>query len=76
MKNPKFVIMDTMNFWIEGYRIKLDEIISKVDLISVNEEEARQLTDSLSLIDSAYKTPSDGTKKCNHKKRRAWRNTF
>ena len=53
MKNPKFVIMDTMNFWIEGYRKKLDEIISKVDLISVNEEEARQLTDSLSLIDSA-----------------------
>jgi fructose-1-phosphate kinase PfkB-like protein len=62
MKNPKFVIMDTMNFWIEGYRVKLDEIISKVDLISVNEEEARQLTDSLSLIDSANKLQAMGPK--------------
>ena len=62
MKNPKFVIMDTMNFWIEGYRIKLDEIISKVDLISVNEEEARQLTDSLSIIDSAKKLQAMGPK--------------
>ena len=62
MKNPKFVIMDTMNFWIEGYRTKLDEIISKVDLISVNEEEARQLTDSMSLIESACKLQAMGPK--------------
>ena len=62
MKNPKFVIMDTMNFWIEGHRKKLDEIISKVDLISVNEEEAKQLTGSLSLIDSAYKIQAMGPK--------------
>ena len=62
MKNPKFVIMDTMNFWIEGYRTKLDEIISKVDLISVNEEEARQLTDSMSQIESACKLQAMGPK--------------
>ena len=62
MKNPKFVIMDTMNFWIEGYRKKLDEIISKVDLISVNDEEAKQLTNSQSTIDSAYKLQAMGPK--------------
>jgi sugar/nucleoside kinase (ribokinase family) len=38
--NPKLVIMDTMNFWIDSYREKLDEVISKVDVFSLNDEEA------------------------------------
>ncbi|MDA0793495.1 MAG: PfkB family carbohydrate kinase [Bacteroidetes bacterium] len=52
-KKPDLVVMDTMNFWIESYREKLDELIGKVDVISINDEEARQLTGKHSLVESA-----------------------
>jgi len=53
MSAPKLVVMDTMNFWIESYRDKLDELIGKVDVISINDEEARQLTEKHSLVEAA-----------------------
>jgi len=43
---PSLVVMDTMNFWIESYRDKLDEVIGRVDVISINDEEARQITET------------------------------
>jgi len=52
-QKPELVIMDTMNFWIESYRDKLDELIGKVDVISINDEEARQLTEKHSLVEAA-----------------------
>tara|TARA_B100001109_G_scaffold197083_1_gene163663 strand:+ start:312 stop:1238 length:927 start_codon:yes stop_codon:yes gene_type:complete len=53
--NTKLVIMDTMNFWIDSYRDKLDEVISKVDVFSLNDEEARQITCTHSLVEAAHK---------------------
>ena len=53
MKAPKLVVMDTMNFWIESYREKLDEVVGRVDVLSINDEEARQLTDMHSLVEAA-----------------------
>jgi len=52
---PSLVVMDTMNFWIESYRDKLDEVIGRVDVISINDEEARQITETHSLVEAAQK---------------------
>jgi len=59
---PKLVVMDTMNFWIERYRDKLDELIAKVDVISINDEEARQITGTHSLVEAAKKIQAMGPK--------------
>lgn len=53
LEQPSFVVMDTMNFWIERYREKLDEVIAKVDLLSINDEEARQISGTHSLVEAA-----------------------
>lgn len=57
---PDLVIMDTMNFWIESYREKLDELKARVDVISINDEEARQLTQKHSLVEAAQDLMSQG----------------
>lgn len=57
---PDLVIMDTMNFWIESYREKLDELTARVDVISINDEEARQLTQKHSLVEAAQDLMSQG----------------
>lgn len=44
VKSPKFIALDTMNFWIEGQRDTLVQAIGKVDCVIINEGEARQLT--------------------------------
>lgn len=43
VKKPKLVAADTMNFWIEGERKVLGEVLSKIDLLIINDEELRQL---------------------------------
>ena len=50
---PNLIILDTMNFWMDHYRSKLDQVIQKVDVISINDEEARQLTGEHSLVGAA-----------------------
>ncbi|MDA7808048.1 PfkB family carbohydrate kinase [Flavobacteriaceae bacterium] len=60
MSAPKLVVMDTMNFWIESYREKLDEMIRRVDVLSINDEEARQLTETHSLVEAAQKLQALG----------------
>ena len=57
---PSLVVMDTMNFWIESYRDKLDEVIGRVDVISINDEEARQITETNSLAEAAQKLHAMG----------------
>ena len=52
-KKPDLVVLDTMNFWIESYREKLNELIGRVNVISINDEEARQLTQKYSLVEAA-----------------------
>jgi sugar/nucleoside kinase (ribokinase family) len=46
---PKLVMMDTMNFWISGAREALEEMLGYVDILSINDEEARQLAGDYSL---------------------------
>ena len=60
MRDPSLIIMDTMNFWIDSYRDKLDEVISKVDVFSLNDEEARQITRTHSLVEAAQKLHAMG----------------
>ena len=50
---PKLVACDTMNFWIESRRPDLIELIKHVDLITLNDGEARQLTDCANLVKAA-----------------------
>lgn len=61
-KKPDLIVMDTMNFWIESYREKLDELIARVDVISINDEEARQLTQKHSLVEAAKDLQAMGPK--------------
>jgi sugar/nucleoside kinase (ribokinase family) len=50
---PKLVACDTMNFWIESRRPDLLELLSRVDLIFLNDAEARQLTEEFNLVKAA-----------------------
>lgn len=52
-KRPKLVILDTMNFWMNTAWDTLMEMISKTDVISINDEEARQLSGEYSLVKAA-----------------------
>lgn len=44
LAKPKLVIADTMNFWISGKPKELSKLLARIDLLVINEEEARQLT--------------------------------
>lgn len=52
---PKLVILDTMNFWMDSAMDILLQMISKTDVISINDEEARQLSGEYSLVKAAKK---------------------
>lgn len=53
VEKPAFVACDTMNFWIERHRDVLLATLAHVDLLSINEAEARQLSGQADLIDAA-----------------------
>ena len=59
---PKLVILDTMNFWMDNTWDELMQVISKVDVITINDEEARQLTQEHSLVKAARKIQEMGPK--------------
>ena len=50
---PEVVACDTMNYWIEGTRKELVALLERVDILLVNDEEARQLADEPNLIKAA-----------------------
>jgi sugar/nucleoside kinase (ribokinase family) len=50
MEKPRFVVADTMDLWIETTRADLDALIPRVDLLILNDSEARQMTKETSLI--------------------------
>ncbi|MBT3559489.1 MAG: sugar kinase [Pelagibacteraceae bacterium] len=52
---PKITILDTMNFWMDNAMENLKKIISKVDLICINDDEVKQLTGLNSLAEGARK---------------------
>ncbi|MGI8546664.1 MAG: PfkB family carbohydrate kinase [Gemmatimonadaceae bacterium] len=53
VKRPRLVACDTMNFWIESRRPELLELLGHVDLVTLNDGEARQLTEKTNLVQAA-----------------------
>jgi len=60
IQNPKFIAIDTMNFWIEGQREALVEAIGKCHALIINEGEVRQLTRQHNLVQAAQTVRSWG----------------
>lgn len=61
-KRPKLVILDTMNFWMDIAWDPLMEMIKHTDVITINDEEARQLSKEYSLVKAAQKIHEMGPK--------------
>lgn len=57
---PKLVILDTMNFWMDSAMEDLKKVIARVDVITINDEEARQLSGEYSLVTAAQKIHAMG----------------
>lgn len=52
---PKLIAMDTMNFWMDNALAELHQVIEKIDMLIINDEEARQLSGEYSLVKAAAK---------------------
>ncbi len=61
-KRPKLVVLDTMNFWMDSALDDLVKTIAKVDVLTINDEEARQLSGEYSLVKAAKKIMDMGPK--------------
>lgn len=61
-ERPKLVVLDTMNFWMDIAREDLDKVIAKIDVLTINDEEARQLSGEYSLVKAAQKILKMGPK--------------
>jgi sugar/nucleoside kinase (ribokinase family) len=57
---PKLVVLDTMNFWMDCALPELMDVIKRVDVITINDEEARQLSGEYSLVKAAAKIQAMG----------------
>ena len=61
-EKPKLAVLDTMNFWMDNALDDLLKVIAKVDVITINDEEARQLSGEHSLVKAARKIATMGPK--------------
>jgi sugar/nucleoside kinase (ribokinase family) len=61
-QRPKLIVMDTMNFWMDIAMEELKQTIGMVDVLSINDEEARQLSGEYSLVKAAKKIMAMGPK--------------
>jgi sugar/nucleoside kinase (ribokinase family) len=61
-ESPKLVVLDTMNFWMDIALEDLHTVLKRVDVITINDEEARQLSGEYSLVNAAKKIHSMGPK--------------
>jgi len=52
-KRPKLVVLDTMNFWMDNFLEELLDSLKEVDVLTINDEEARQLSGEYSLVKAA-----------------------
>ncbi|RYF92791.1 MAG: sugar kinase [Chitinophagaceae bacterium] len=59
---PKLIVMDTMNFWMEIAMPQLEEVLSMVDVLMINDSEARQLSAQFSLVKAAKEIMKMGPK--------------
>ena len=62
VKNPKLIVLDTMNFWMDSALEELKQVIAKVDVITINDEEARQLSGEYSLVKAVREIEKMGPK--------------
>ncbi len=60
VEKPRLIVLDTMNFWMNNTWDELMLVISRVDVITINDEEARQLTNEYSLVKAAQKIRAMG----------------
>ncbi|WP_289645200.1 PfkB family carbohydrate kinase [Maribacter aestuarii] len=61
-KRPKLIILDTMNFWMDNTLNELLNVIKHIDVLTINDEEARQLTGEYSLVKAAHEIYGMGPK--------------
>jgi len=61
-ERPKLVVLDTMNFWMDIALNDLHTVLKRVDVVTINDEEARQLSGEYSLVNAAKKIYSMGPK--------------
>ena len=61
-KKPKLIVLDTMNFWMDIALDDLHAVLKRVDVITINDEEARQLSGEYSLVNAAKKIHEMGPK--------------
>ena len=50
LRGPKLIVMDTMNFWMESAMPELEKVLKKIDVLLINDAEARQLSGQYSLV--------------------------
>ncbi|MBT8311376.1 MAG: sugar kinase, partial [Flavobacteriaceae bacterium] len=61
-KRPQLLVLDTMNFWMDNSWDELIQVLKRIDVITINDEEARQLTGEYSLVRAASKIQTMGPK--------------
>ena len=54
-KRPKLIVLDTMNYWMDHFMDDLKESLKEIDVLTINDEEARQLSQEYSLVKAAKK---------------------
>lgn len=59
---PKLVVLDTMNFWMDQTWDELMDVLKHIDILAINDEEARQLSKEYSLVKAAKKILTMGPK--------------
>src|SRR5665213_3811153 len=59
---PKLIVLDTMNFWMESALADLKKVLGMIDVLMINDSEARQLSGEFSLVKSAKKILQMGPK--------------
>ena len=62
LTSPKLIVLDTMNFWMDIALDNLKKAISRIDVLTINDEEARQLSGEYSLVNAAKKIFEMGPK--------------
>ena len=66
VERPKFVACDTMNFWIQGKLDALRAVLQRVDLLTINESEARQLAQEPNVVKAAARDLAHGSESPHH----------
>jgi sugar/nucleoside kinase (ribokinase family) len=61
-KRPKLIVLDTMNFWMESAMPDLKTVLTMIDVLMINDSEARQLSGEFSLVKAARKVMEMGPK--------------